>query len=63
MSVVSDRTFDRDDEFYLGLTFVDCLRAASDGDRKRFAQSIEELAAWGVSIEIAGSDTQCETEA
>jgi hypothetical protein len=32
------------------------LRATSDGDHERLAQCIEELAAWGISIEIAGSD-------
>jgi hypothetical protein len=56
MSDLTDGRFDRDDEFYLGLTFIDCLRAASDGDHERMALSIGELAAWGISIEIAGSD-------
>lgn len=53
MSDHTDRSFDRDDEFFISLTFFDCLRAVSDGDRERVAQRIEELSAWGVSVEIA----------
>ena len=56
MSDLTDRTFDREDEVLIGLTFFDCLRAVSDGNHELLALSIEELAAWGISIEIAGSD-------
>ncbi|MFT5328411.1 MAG: hypothetical protein ACI8P0_006324 [Planctomycetaceae bacterium] len=56
MSDLTDRTFARDDEILIAMTFFDCLRAVSDGDHERMAQSIAELAAWGISIEIAGSD-------
>jgi hypothetical protein len=51
---VSDLAFDRDDEVLIGLIFFNCLRAVSDGDHERLAQCIEELSAWGVSVEIAG---------
>lgn len=56
MSDLTDGMFDHDDEFLISLTFFDCLRAASDGDCERLARNIKELAAWGISIEIAGSD-------
>lgn len=56
MSDLRERTFDRDDEVLIGLTFFNCLRAVSDGDHERMAQCIEELSAWGISIKIAGCD-------
>jgi hypothetical protein len=63
MRDLTDRTFDRDDEFYIGLTFFDCLRATSDGDHERVSQCIDELSGWGISIEIAGREKHEQTEA
>lgn len=56
MSDLTDRMFDRDDEFLISLTFFDCLCATSDGDCERVTQRIQELAAWGISVEIAGCE-------
>jgi hypothetical protein len=57
MSSSSDFPFEPDDQNYLGLRFFDLLHAKNVGDDERVSQCIDELRAWGISIEIAGPDT------
>lgn len=57
MSSPRDCQFEPDDLNYLGLRFFDMLHAKNVGDHERMARCIDELRAWGISIEIAGPNT------